>query len=262
MPGFNAQAAPDQYSNSQASVQDIFTSAGGWFSVAGNAVYVQMQYGFYGAQRPTEEQLLGAGAFGTFPATCTGARFRNAVAGQVGTVTAWFAEGSQHPEGPVFGRREAPVEPLLAISALGDVNTTITSAAAYTATPADPASVTSTTLKMLGLAGAITPNGSRDLFLIEGLISSSGAGTVALSFRYGTGAAPANGAAVTGTAMTAPMSGISGITGGVDDPFSLFGLVTGLSPGTAYWFDLAVAGSSGGNTVTVRAVTLAAHDIL
>lgn len=72
---------------------------------------------------------------------------------------------------------------------------------------------------------------------------------IAISPRYGTGTAPALGAAATGTAWGSSVqpwveSGASGITYSFTD-------IVALSPGTAYWFDLAV----GNNTTGVSTFT-------
>jgi hypothetical protein len=95
---------------------------GGWFTVAGQGVYVRMQFGFLGADRFTWEQPVPAGASVTVPPQCIGLQFRNAIAGQVAVVTAWIGEGYPHREGDIFGRREIPVEPTLDISASGETS--------------------------------------------------------------------------------------------------------------------------------------------
>lgn len=130
------------------------------------------------------------------------------------------------------------------------------------ATPSAPTGTVSTSLVMAGLAQSITPtNSGRMFFCITGQLSSSSAGQYAsAAFRYGTGSAPANGAAVTGTAIGAGVSGYSP-TGAQAFPFTICGYVTGLTPGTAYWFDLAMASSVGTSGANYASLTALAFEL-
>ena len=60
---------------------------------------------------------------------------------------------------------------------------------------------------------------------------------------YGTGTAPNNGASATGTTVGNPLR--SQVNEYNDLP--VLGYITGLTPGTPYWFDLQVKSGSGGN---------------
>lgn len=109
---------------------------------------------------------------------------------------------------------------------------------------------------MAGLAVAITPVGSGRLHIvITGVMTNSVASPSpdGGSFRiyYGTGSAPANGVALTGTALGAANS-ISGGTSLIQS-FSLEGWVTGLTVGTAVWIDM-LEGALGGGTATFSAI--------
>lgn len=121
MPGINQATVGDGYTP-QATVQDVFTATGGWFSVSSQPAVIQLQWGPNASgSRWSDEQTLGAGAFGTIPAGCTGIRFRNLVAGSAATVTAYIGSGGPAPDptGNVWP------EPALAISALGNVSATV-----------------------------------------------------------------------------------------------------------------------------------------
>jgi hypothetical protein len=119
VPGINQVTVGDQYGTTtpRAQILDVFTSSGGWFSVSSNPVVVQLQYGYRGSSRFTDEQVLGVGAFGTLPPGCTGIRFRNLNAGSAGTVTAYIGAGGKPPD----ARANVWPEPVLAISALGSL---------------------------------------------------------------------------------------------------------------------------------------------
>ena len=128
-------------------------------------------------------------------------------------------------------------------------------------TPANPTGTASTSLVQMGLGGTITPNSSgKVLFIISGDVQNSTAGDGFLyQTRYGSGAGPANGVAVTGTAVSGQTTCVPNSTGNAA-PFSTQGVVTGLTVGTAYWYDLALAAFIGG-TATVTNLTLDAVEL-
>lgn len=119
--------------------------------------------------------------------------------------------------------------------------------------PFNPTGTTSTSLVMMGLGIYFTPETSgRVLIIAVGQLVNSTAGKgVQGNIHTGTGTAPVNGAASTGTSR-----GVS--TAWSDVPatsitFILVGLATGLTPNTQYWVDLAVEAISSG-TATVSGV--------
>lgn len=116
--------------------------------------------------------------------------------------------------------------------------------ASYQATPSDPTGTTSATVVMMGLAGAITPTATGRVMVI---MSGDAGGTTLTAgtkeVRYGTGSAPTNGAATTGTAATPTRTFNNANTSRGE--WSLQGIVSGLTVGTAYWFDLGISRSSG-----------------
>jgi hypothetical protein len=116
-----------------------------------------------------------------------------------------------------------------------------------------PAATTSTTDVMMGMAYAITPvRSGKVLFVISGSMRN----TVANSFcratlRYGTGSAPANGAAATGTAAGGSAVGTS-TDPNFSLPFTVVAIATGFTINTALWFDLAVSSASGGSAQLIN----------
>lgn len=121
----------------------------------------------------------------------------------------------------------------------------------YTATPADPTGTTDTTGKMMGLAGAITPQiTGRIVIMICGNLTNStataGDGAKA-QITYGTGTAPVNAAALTGTAVGNICSSVLERATASDlQAFYCQAWVTGLTAGTAYWLDIRLAAIVGG----------------
>jgi hypothetical protein len=138
------------------------------------------------------------------------------------------------------------------------------SEATHQSTPADPTTTTSTTGVMMGLAGSITPSKSGTiLIVISGDIDNNTSGDGAqVQIRTGTGAAPANGAALTGTTRGGLVKVLTptnnaGTTARV--PFALNCLITGLTVGTAYWIDISLAAITGG-TARVRDISISATE--
>ena len=135
------------------------------------------------------------------------------------------------------------------------------------AAPTAPASTSA--FAMQGLAGAITPASSGNiLVLISGTIvdpSGTAAGNgIQFQASFGTGTAPVNAAALTGTQIgtvqkyTSPTTVVAA---DVNVPFSMQAVVTGLTLGTTYWLDLAaesiaVASSMGLANISVSAIEL------
>jgi len=115
------------------------------------------------------------------------------------------------------------------------------------AKPANPAGTTSTTPVMMGLAISFTPLYSgRVKIIIAGEASNNTAGDgFTVNAAYGTGAAPANGAAATGTVVGNSVSGASAAANALL-PFSIVAVITGLTVGTAIWVDLQLAAVTGG----------------
>jgi hypothetical protein len=114
---------------------------------------------------------------------------------------------------------------------------------------------------MMGLALAYTPTGSGIiLIVITGIINSGTASSNdTLGGRYGTGTAPVNGAAVTGTRFgpAADQEYRPNATGTYGAAMAITGVVTGLTPGTPYWFDLALSTASPADAASLDNISAA-----
>jgi hypothetical protein len=129
-----------------------------------------------------------------------------------------------------------------------------------------PTGTTSATGTMAGFGTAtwgtalITPAKSGKIIVsINGSLTNSSTGGSQVGIRWGTGTAPVNGAAATGTAV----GGIgirSALGANLQTPFSINGIITGLSVGTQIWLDAVVVavttGTSGLNATAVSAFEL------
>jgi hypothetical protein len=128
-------------------------------------------------------------------------------------------------------------------------------------TPADPTGTTDVTGKMMGLAGSITPSTSGQIIIIiSGDVQNSNAlGGAKIQLRYGTGSAPANGDAATGTALGGFVKVTTSIGASDAFPFTVQGVVTGLTVATAYWIDLQIAAITTG-TAAAKDISISAHE--
>lgn len=72
--------------------------------------------------------------------------------------------------------------------------------------------------------------------------------------RYGTGTAPTNAAVVTGTILGSLMEYTTFANTNDKIPVTLFGIVQGLSPATAYWFDVELISIAGIATISITDV--------
>ena len=132
---------------------------------------------------------------------------------------------------------------------------------------ANPAATTSTTGVMMGLAVAITPRVSGKLIVFVSGQGDQGTGDNGFKFdiRYGTGTAPTNGAALTGTQIGGVVTGqVVGSTSTTDVPtlpFSHQGIVSGLTVGTAYWIDISFGAVGGTTTATASKVNVSVIEL-
>ena len=117
--------------------------------------------------------------------------------------------------------------------------------------PGSPTGTTSAGGVMMGLAVAFTPMVTGRAFMaISGYAHNTTAGAMWwVETRYGTGTAPVNGAALTGSIAGALQIGTSSVAS-EDGPFCMVGLPTALTIGTAYWIDVALY-AIGGGTATI-----------
>lgn len=135
--------------------------------------------------------------------------------------------------------------------------------AIYNGTPGNPTGTTSLTAVMMGLGGAaaITPvKTGRIAFTISGqMANNTNNDGATVQLRYGTGTAPINGAAVTGTQAGNSQS-FTAAAANNSSGFSISPIVTGLTLGTPVWFDLGLQAATGG-TASVTGITISAHEI-
>jgi hypothetical protein len=118
-----------------------------------------------------------------------------------------------------------------------------------------PTGTASTTGVMmgLGLTGAtITPTATgRVHFSIAGyLVNTGSTSAVTSALRFGTGTAPSNAAAPTGTQIGGVYKGNPEVSTAAM-PFTMVGIATGLTLGTAVWFDADVFVGAGTGTIIV-----------
>jgi hypothetical protein len=149
------------------------------------------------------------------------------------------------------------------ISAIPSITGTVTfpdfRGSPQTATPANPAGTKSTTLVMAGLAIAFAPaaTGKITVNAIGGAGVQTGLQPVKVGLRYGTGAAPANGAAVTGTTIGVDQIVFPPVlTATWNTQFALLGEATGLTVGTKYWIDLAFDTGSTADEAQIGAISI------
>lgn len=146
--------------------------------------------------------------------------------------------------------------------ALGVATVTSSLPVSTQSSPADPTGTANTTGKMMGLAGTITPAVSgRVRITITGTIfnPTAIADGAKVQIRTGTGTAPANADALTGTAAGSLVQYIAATTA-QKAPFSLTAVVTGLTLATAIWIDVGLAAITGG-TATIADLTITAQEI-
>lgn len=108
----------------------------------------------------------------------------------------------------------------------------------------DPTGTTLVAGAMMGLNASITPvYSTRAVVCFTGQMQNSGTGNTTGQLRFGTGTAPVNGATPpVGTNVCQITSG--GTTNGLY-PATFITVITGLTPGTTYWLDMALAPASG-----------------
>jgi hypothetical protein len=153
--------------------------------------------------------------------------------------------------GPVGGGSPGPIGPL---GATGPTGATGTAAAINYGTPADRSTVT--TVVAIGANRTLTPAISgRVLLLAAGIAYNTTIGSATIvSAGYGTGTPPSAGSTPSYTLAGAGQNFISSSAAG-QQGFSVIGLVTGLSLGISYWFDVFIQ-TSGGTTGGVKNVQL------
>lgn len=120
--------------------------------------------------------------------------------------------------------------------------------------PSAPTGTSSTTGVMMGLGVAYTPTRSGIVIVMVrgGMNNNTVDDGAKVSIYYGTGSAPANAAALTGT-QTGQVTQLDYFpTASKNFPFSCYTVISGLTLSTAYWFDVALAAVTGGTAAIVN----------
>lgn len=175
--------------------------------------------------------------------------------GNTGNTGAQGPAGSQGPPGATGSQgAQGPQGPKGDTGAQGPAGTLPACASLQTGALA-PLLPTTTIMKMCGMGASakITPSYSGKVLVTFScdVMAPGASGVFQFQGQYGTGNAPAGGAAVTGTRL-----GIFLVQVVTQAAFSVTALITGLSVGTQYWLDLAgqrlggSAGSFGATQVT------------
>jgi hypothetical protein len=157
------------------------------------------------------------------------------------------------------------------------VNATTTAAArggySTSVTGAVAAPTSTSTYTMMGLGGSVTPNMTGVVQItLSGLLEDTGSGATTAAgtgieffVRYGTGTAPTNGAAAAGTnasiAFIWQLPGAAAATADVYQPFSCTGIITGLTPGTPYWIDVAARALGVANAIAIASSDICAVEL-
>lgn len=129
------------------------------------------------------------------------------------------------------------------------------------ATVASAGAQTSAAGVMAGLgvaSGTFTPryDGVVNLTISGNVVFGTTGATGKLQIWYGTGNAPANNAAAVGAACGPTQAPVS-LTGILTQGFSTNCIITGLNPGSPYWFDLLMSGGAG-SSINVTNVSISA----
>lgn len=131
--------------------------------------------------------------------------------------------------------------------------------------PTNPTGTNSATAVMMGMGSTchLTPSYSgRMRVTFDGSYVGTGTNNINFNVRYGTGTAPANAAAASGTIVgpTVSYAVTSAEVTSFGQPFSLTRIITGLTPGTAYWLDMSISTNGTATTATISSVNCAAQE--
>jgi hypothetical protein len=142
--------------------------------------------------------------------------------------------------------------------------------ATYASSPLSPTAPSSTSaVQMMGMAGAITPRTTGNVLInVSGTFIASAALVdqgIFAQIYYGTGVAPTNGAAVTGTAIGANISWTNPIaataSGDINVPFSLTALIPVAALGKALWLDIGAKSITTASVFSISGAVITAGEI-
>ncbi len=178
------------------------------------------------------------------------------IASQTGTGTKFVVDTSPTLVTPVIGAATGTSLNLSGLTAsrtvVTDASKNLASSAPNTSqtSPANPTGTTSGSPVMMGLAIPFTPNFSGVVQVtIAGQMANSLTGGVGGGISYGTGTAPINGAAATGTAVGAQF-GYNPSVAATTISFSVTAIVT-VTVGVAIWIDLTLYRATAAGTASI-----------
>ncbi len=109
--------------------------------------------------------------------------------------------------------------------------------------------ITGAVAKMGGIAALFTPrrSGLVKVTFTGQIMCDTNTKTTNVALYYGTGAAPANGAAAAGTSTNSAHTHtfLTGMSSSGGEPFFDMVLIDGMTKGTAYWFDYQIGTDDG-----------------
>jgi len=130
------------------------------------------------------------------------------------------------------------------------------------ANPANPTGTSSATKVHMGVGQTFTPRKTGNILcIISGTCGTVTNKATTISLRYGTGSAPANGAAETGSSGNADITCGNASANADGKPFSLNSVISGLTIGTAIWVDFSAALSTAGGTTTFSNISISIVEI-
>jgi hypothetical protein len=141
----------------------------------------------------------------------------------------------------------------------GGTGLATTPAAPQNYNPSNPTPTASQgTLVMMGLGTTCTftpaSSGNVKVTITGNTLTNTAAAQIGLGGRFGTGTAPTNGAAVTGTRFGASTDqAIRAANFNAGSPFAIDAILA-LTPGTAYWFDIALDTLTAADTAQITSV--------
>ncbi|MEM3844811.1 MAG: hypothetical protein QXU98_03820 [Candidatus Parvarchaeota archaeon] len=136
------------------------------------------------------------------------------------------------------------------------INTILNNIKVQVSKPQNPNAIQAATPANAGLGVTYTPSTTgRILIIVTGQVGNTNANEGAnIQLAYGTGTSPTNGSQATGTVLGNSYAVMSGINNQYF-PFTFTYVLTGLTIGTRYWFDLQ-ANVIGSGNVMIQSVTV------
>jgi hypothetical protein len=132
--------------------------------------------------------------------------------------------------------------------------------------PANPTATAATAaVVMMGVGSTctLTPGSSGQVSVeMDGYVATNTAAVqLTVGVRYGTGTAPINGAAVTGTRFGSNADIVTKAPGVGQFQYVGFTQILALTPATAYWFDFCLLTSVAADTAAVTSISYVAQEI-